>query len=126
MIFDQLNSITPQILNFALDGLSARHQAIAANIANAGTEGYRPVSVSFETQLDQLRSDRLNGGEAASLSKFEFQPLISHGKMQGANEGNIDAQTVKLNQNVVQYHALIKGMQHYMTMMSTAVKEGRN
>lgn len=45
---DQLSTI---VLMKALDGLSMRSVAIAENIANAGTRGYRPVRVRFEEAL---------------------------------------------------------------------------
>ena len=48
-------------------------------------------------------------------------------KKQSAESSNssLDTSTVMLNQNVIQYQALIKGMQHYMSILSIAIKEGR-
>lgn len=126
MLLDQTDSITPRIVEQALNGLSMRHEAIATNIANINTVGYRPISVSFESQLASLQKNY--PVKDTQSSSFEIDPIISHGRKQttGVNNSNIDANTVMLNQNVIQYHALIKGMQHYMAMLSTAVKEGRN
>ena len=39
------------ILTKSLDALSLRYQAIAQNIANAGSASYRPVRVDFEADL---------------------------------------------------------------------------
>ncbi|EUJ10318.1 flagellar basal body protein [Methylophilaceae bacterium 11] len=118
------NAITPQIVGLALDGLSARHEAIASNIANVNAEGYRPISVSFESQLAGIVA---RGQMEVGSNDASFSPVVSYGEKQSAEISNasIDMNTVKLNENVIQYHALIKGMQHYMTTLSTAIKEGR-
>jgi flagellar basal-body rod protein FlgB len=126
MLFEQVDSITPKIIEQALNGLSLRHEAIASNIANLNTVGYRPISVSFESQLANVQRAYSTGGNQGSA--FEISPIVTRGKKQASavSNSNIDANTVMLNQNVIQYHALIKGMQHYMGMLSIAVKEGRN
>jgi len=39
------------LLSGAMDAYALRHKAIASNIANVGTPGYRPKSVRFEEEL---------------------------------------------------------------------------
>lgn len=125
MILSPLESITPQLVEFALDGLSMRHQAIASNIANVNSAGYKPVTVSFESQINDLRKSSYSLSDVSE--NFQFKPIISYGKSQQQSNGavGIDMNTVKLNQNVVQYHALIKGIDHYISTLSIAIKEGR-
>ena len=53
-----MSEVSALLINKALDGLSVRMQAIAANIANAQTRNYRPMRVSFE---DSLRIAAQNG-----------------------------------------------------------------
>ena len=77
MILSQIDSITPKIVEFALDGLSLRHQAIASNIANINSVDYKPVSVSFENQISDLRNNFYN--TSAQNTDFHFQPIISYG-----------------------------------------------
>jgi flagellar basal-body rod protein FlgB len=126
MILSPINSITPKLVEFALDGLSLRHQAIASNIANVNSEGYKPVSVSFENQLNVLKNSFYGG--SMNETNFNFTPIVSYGKKQDKSVGSvgIDMNTVKLNQNVIQYQALIKGIDHYISTLSVAIKEGRN
>lgn len=50
---DLITSLTSQVMNKALDGLSKRHKAIASNLANADTPNYRRKDVSFEDSLAQ-------------------------------------------------------------------------
>ena len=45
---------TAKILEKALDGLSARHNAITSNIANAQTSDYTRSDVVFEDQLQNI------------------------------------------------------------------------
>lgn len=50
---DLITSLTSQVMNKALDGLSQRHKAIASNLANVDTPGYRRRDVSFEGALEK-------------------------------------------------------------------------
>lgn len=47
----RLSDVTGRLLATALDGLAARETAIASNLANVDTPGYRPLAVDFETEL---------------------------------------------------------------------------
>ncbi|HWH15700.1 MAG TPA: flagellar basal body protein [Miltoncostaeaceae bacterium] len=61
-MFDDL---TTSVLTAAMRGGAARHAAIAQNLANADTPGYRRLSVSFEGALaDALEGDREAMGRA--------------------------------------------------------------
>lgn len=48
---DLIDSPTSRILAKAMDGTAMRHTAIASNIANADTPGYKAMAVSFEEDL---------------------------------------------------------------------------
>ncbi len=50
---DLITSLTSQVINKALDGLSRRHEATSSNLANAETPGYQRRQVSFEGALDE-------------------------------------------------------------------------
>jgi flagellar basal-body rod protein FlgB len=53
------DDLTTSVLTQAMAGYSARNTAIANNIANADTPGYRRVDVSFESALaDAVDADR--------------------------------------------------------------------
>lgn len=118
MILDQLGGLTASVVGYALDGLSMRHEAIAMNIANADSQGYRPVEVSFEKYLTEFVQ---SGDPAQSLPSLSMQPAVS---VLGA-KNSVEMQTVALNQNVLQYEALVTGLNKYMSMVSMAVDEGK-
>ena len=53
------DDLTTSVLTAAMSGYSARNTAIANNIANADTPGYKRVDVSFESALaDAVDADR--------------------------------------------------------------------
>jgi len=51
---DLISTRTIDLASLGLDGLSARHKAIASNIANADTPGYKRIDVTFEDQLGKI------------------------------------------------------------------------
>jgi flagellar basal-body rod protein FlgB len=114
-----LGGLTATAIGYALDGLSMRHEAIATNIANANSQGYRPREVNFESYLaDFIQSENPS---AAALPPISIQPASSALMLQNS----VEMQTVALNQNVLQYQALITGLDKYMSTISTAVNEGK-
>lgn len=56
---------TQRLLTSALDGLSLREQAVAANLSNIDTPGYRAESVSFESELQAQLASAMDGGHLA-------------------------------------------------------------
>lgn len=59
---DLIDSQTSRVIAKALDGTSKRHQAIASNIANAETAGYKNIHVAFEDSLKQAIESENNNG----------------------------------------------------------------
>lgn len=120
-----LAGITGSVVEYALDGLSLRHTAIAANIANANSVGYRPVRVSFESQLAGLlaQSGAASAATAASLPPPQLSAdlPVSEPMRRSALENEI----VQLNRNVLQYEALVKGLDKYTSTIAMAINEGK-
>jgi flagellar basal-body rod protein FlgB len=53
---DLISNFSMDLVNKAMDGLQQRQTAVASNLANVDTPGYRRQDVSFETQLQQAVS----------------------------------------------------------------------
>lgn len=117
-----LGGVTASVVEYALDGLSLRHAAIAANIANANSVGFRPLQVSFEDALAKV-VDAGNPSQAAiaNLPKATLSPVAAG----SVGEQTVEAQTVLLNQNVMRHQALIAGLNKYLSTVSTAISEGK-
>lgn len=70
------DDLTTEVLSASLRGLDARNTALANNIANAETPGYKRVDVSFESALaDAVESDRarLHRGSEGFMPAFSEQ-----------------------------------------------------
>lgn len=117
-----LSGITGGIVEYALDGLALRHSAIAANIANANSAAYRPLRVSFENQLATALAQ--TGGEA-SLTLPPPQVTADMPVSEGLRRHALENEIVQLNRNVLQYQALIRGLDKYHSTIATAINEGK-
>lgn len=122
-----VGGLTGSIVEYALDGLSLRHAAIASNIANIHSVGYRPIQVGFENYLADAISRSDTGTANIDAVKDLPAPLVSQqAEAAGSSSrSSLEMQTVLLNQNVLQYQALITGLNKYMSSISIAINEGR-
>ena len=119
--------VTRALVIKALDAAVLRHQAIAANIANANSINYRPVRVNFEEQLGFARQAIASGAGLTPADIAAIKPSLEHEP--GSSAGNaavmIDMEMVKLAQNTVQYQALLRGLAHRSSLISIAINEGK-
>jgi flagellar basal-body rod protein FlgB len=88
---------------------AARHAALASNIANVDTPGYRAVDVRFADTLDRakLRMSATNGmhlqGSRSKFSDgFERYEIAGEARRDG-NNVNIDNEMVKLAENQIEF-----------------------
>ena len=143
-------SRTAQIMEKALDGLSARHNAITANIANAQTEGYTRSDVIFEDQLQnivelenikesvKIQNSKLplsvNFSQADVLLKSNSfanyspdtvidtdSPMISNG-----NNVNLEVEMVELSKNASKYNVIAQMEGKYFTRLLEQIKSAGN
>jgi flagellar basal-body rod protein FlgB len=122
-MISELGGVTSRAIELALDGLSLRHNAIASNIANANTVGYRPMKVEFESKVSEILATQNSNSAWPTVSRAE--PQIFFDAPQGTASMNFEMNTVMLNQNVLQYQTLIKGLNVYMGIAAEAIKEGK-
>jgi len=102
-------SKTGNIIDFIEAGLRTevlRQKAIAGNIANLETPGYRRLDVKFE----ELLADALGPDGKADLSDIKarlFRPEQTPLKSNG-NDVNIEAEVGEMIKNSLRYSAYIK------------------
>jgi flagellar basal-body rod protein FlgB len=121
-------AITMALVVKALDAGTLRQQAIAGNIANANSINYRPLQVNFEQQLSFARQALARGANSvteADLASVRAFLEPAPAPIAGEAAVMIDQEMVKLAQNTVQYQALLKGLNHHVSILSTAINEGR-
>ncbi|MET0934335.1 MAG: flagellar basal body protein [Mycetocola sp.] len=110
-----LESVTSAALSSALDGLSLRQKAIANNIANVNTVGYRSQRVSFEDALaDSVRSG--SGVVAATLQR-SLEPTGLNG-----NNVNLDTETLSNIDTVLRYQFAARAVEGTFTSVRTALR----
>lgn len=92
-VFD---SVTFNALSSALDGLAARQRAVANNIANVNTAGYRAQRVSFEEAL--AASVKNGSGAAEPTTRVSLDPTRLDG-----NNVNLDTETLSNIDTVLRF-----------------------
>ena len=94
------------LLEKEMDLFTARNKAIANNIANIATPGYKTVEVSFKNELSNAIA---NSANAVDLSEKvdQIAPTVqtdnSGSLASGANNVNIDQQMADLAKNQLQF-----------------------
>ena len=111
-----------QFLQLALDAASLRQQAIASNIANVKTVGYQALRVSFE---DRLRSEMSSASGRDKLSDASLGRLGPQMEADPQGVIAVDQQMALLNQNDVQYQALLKVLAGKLELASLAINDGK-
>jgi flagellar basal-body rod protein FlgB len=126
-MFGATEAIMVDLVKMALDAASLRHMTIANNIANANTTGYAPASVNFEQQMDVVRAAIGNGERLQSNMLSGIRPVIERGEPLAETDRTalLDTEMAKLAQNTVQYEALLKALGKHMSLIGSAIAEGK-
>ena len=126
------------LLKQALDASWLRNKAIANNIANVDTPGYKRQKVEFE----HLLSKAIDSKEVAGVTTNEkhipiggAQSLYRSGisvtednttsiRLDG-NNVDIESEMAQLAQNNIKYNALIQKISNEFNKLRTVINEGR-
>lgn len=113
-MFDDVSSSS---LRVAVAGLAARQNAIANNISNIETPGYRARKVEFE--------EALRGAVAKGLSPLGVAPTVSTSleptRLNG-NNVNLDQETLSHIDTTMRYQLTLRAMDTKYTMLRDAIK----
>lgn len=129
-MIDGLEAITTASLSLALDVAAMRHQTIANNIANANTEGFVPQRVNFDAYVQDARrilndKGRIDAQAIDNLANTRpsVEPLLTSAGL--PTKVLLDVEVANMAENSVYYQALIKGLSRQMSILSTAVSDGK-
>jgi flagellar basal-body rod protein FlgB len=119
-LFNQPNFLAA---NKALDAVVLRQQAIANNIANLETPGYKRVDLapSFETELQQA----IGSGDPQQLAALKPSLAVDTSAVPSSLDGNtvhLENELMQMNQNSVAHSLetqLVSGMLSRMQMAIT-------
>jgi flagellar basal-body rod protein FlgB len=98
---------TQLALERSVSGAAQRHEALAANIANAATPGYRRVDVDFHGALSAAMG---SSDAAAKLEHTGFTTQVDGSVGATQADGNtidIDAESAKLASNALEQQAAV-------------------
>ncbi|MCR2793231.1 flagellar basal body protein [Microbacterium sp. zg.Y625] len=109
------DSVTTTALTSALDGLSQRQRAIADNIANVNTSGYRAKVVAFEDALAASVA-RGDGDVAPAVTESRAATRLN------GNNVNLDTETLTNIETVLRYQFASQAVGGTFSSVQTALR----
>jgi flagellar basal-body rod protein FlgB len=114
MTMNYLDPITTLLMTKAIDGLHMRQTYIAQNIANASTENYVPMRVSFESALRAAANDG-----PGVLQRLE--PRV-YEDPQGAVDGvRLDMELASASETALRFSGLIEVLGRHFALQRLVV-----
>jgi flagellar basal-body rod protein FlgB len=108
-------------LERAISGASTRQSALAANIANADTPGYRRVDVDFHSALSAAMG-AANPRDVLERTGFTPQVDRSAGAVRADGSSvDIDAESAKLAANTLDQQAAVQVAQTRIHILQSAI-----
>jgi flagellar basal-body rod protein FlgB len=113
-VFDDL---TTSALRVSVAGLAARQNAIANNIANIETPGFRARKVEFEDALHGA----ISHGESPSGVSPEAKSSLEPTRLNGSNV-NLDEETLSHIDTTMRYQLTLRALDSKYGMLRDAIK----
>jgi flagellar basal-body rod protein FlgB len=115
---------TQMALERTIAGASQRNDALAANIANASTPGYRRVDVDFHSALAAaLGSDDAKDAVANTSFATETDPSVGNTQADG-NSIDIDNESAKLSANAIEQETAVSVAKTRIAILRAAMGVG--
>jgi len=129
--------LTLDVLSKALDATTLRHQAIAQNLANVDTPGYKAFGVSFEEQLRnalygtgsiRLRTTHpahvRSSGSLKDVKPVLFRRTNTEARADG-NNVDPEAESAALAENQLMYSLLTRLVSEKYSLLKYVISEGK-
>lgn len=84
-------------LRAAMSGLASRQRAIANNVANVDTPGFKATEVRFE---DALKNAMSRGQSSKSINQSELNSTVSRGTLVDATSTRADGNNVDIDREM--------------------------
>ena len=112
---------TQLALERSISGAAQRHEALAANLANASTPGYRRVDVDFHGALAAAMGTS-DARSAIEHTGFTTQADTTVGATQAdGNSIDVDAESAKLAANALEQQAAVSVMKARTMILRSAM-----
>lgn len=111
-----------QLARKLLDAAALRQEAIASNVANAETPGYRRLDVA-PAFAEQLKSQMASGGmaSAASLQPQLAEDPSARSTRPDGNNVEIESELLAMNKNSVEYDYLTQVVSNNLKQLKVAI-----
>lgn len=106
------------LLKLGLDAYAIRQRAIADNIANAETQGYKRKEVRFEEKLKELRISRFESGKVAPEVVVDKKPS----DINDISNVDIEREMADMAKNQLQFNAAAKMSYLFFDLIKTSIK----
>ena len=128
-VYDYIN-----VLDKAADGSWMKNQAIANNIANIDTPGYKRQDVSFQKELQHaLKASKYTSldtkvrelNEGNGLSHIEprtYTDYANYSYRLDKNNVDVDNENVELASNQIVYQAIVQSINSEFSNLKTVIK----
>jgi flagellar basal-body rod protein FlgB len=121
MLFDT----TQVALQGAISGAAKRHEALAANLANANTPGYQRVDVDFHGTLAAAMSRGAGARAALETAGFAVERDMSIGAVQADGSTiDSDSEAAKLSENALEQQIAVQVAQTRLHILESAMGVG--
>jgi flagellar basal-body rod protein FlgB len=127
MIEGLFNREVYQMAQVLMDRSMLRHEAIASNIANVETPGYKRIDLdrSFETELQARMQEGDTEGMRALPKRLAVDPLAVTSRPDG-NNVQIESEMLAMNRNALEYEFLSKYMSKSFGRIKSAISGSVN
>lgn len=109
-----------------MDGMAARHAAIANNIANVNTPGFKRSDVPFETCLTKMVRERLDRetDDVGRLAEPFSVPVVRDSSTTNRLDGNnvdIEREMAMMAENTLRYETLGLYVSRFFNGLKTVI-----
>jgi flagellar basal-body rod protein FlgB len=111
---------TLELLSHAIDVSALRQSVYAANIANAGVDGYRRMEVSFDSELERVSAQMADASGFASKTSLADATVIPTNSVV-----KLDEEMALMAKNALRYQVLLGAFERSMGALRAAIREGR-
>lgn len=131
-----IDELSYMLLKKSLDATSARDRAIAHNIANVNTKGYKAFRVVFEDKVRSIlkgeslslkvtNDKHLDDGSSIENLNYDLKKDNSSSMRFDGNNVDIDYEMANLAANAILYNALVSQANSKIAMRRFIISEGR-
>jgi flagellar basal-body rod protein FlgB len=113
--------LTSRILERGIQAATLRQQALAHNVANVNTPGFKRVRVDFEAELARALKERRDPDTVKPTVVVETQSI---GRPDG-NNVDIELEMTQMAENQIWYAALVRQLNDQFNRLRMVIHDGR-